>query len=414
MSALADTGSADPAAIQRPMTYRFSPVWRVLAAVVFVPVLCGGLAESFLVWSTAADKPIVRTLVACLLLIAFAAGIAWQLVIFLTWRVTLAADAIETSSWLNRRRIRRDDIKGLRINDTGQAGRIIVVVASSAIPRKISLALKFMQKDAAFSAWFSGLRNLDAEDLQNSVASIATNAAYGTTPEDRLFRLKWARRIGFALDMVSIALVLWSFIDPRPYPWVIGGLAALPLLALVLIVISRGLFRIGIGAAHAHANLGTACALPAFAIMLRKMFDLNMVDELPLIAAAAICTMVFIAAIALADRDLRSRPWMLVGLALCAGAYAFGALGEANALLDRSPSSVLRSQIIDKHITYGKATTYYFRLAPWGTRSEPADVSVSHDLYDRLEPRNSVCLLLRDGALHMPWFIVGACRGLAR
>jgi hypothetical protein len=113
---------------------------------------------------------------------------------------------------------------------------------------------------------------------------------------------------------------------------------------------------------------------------------------------------------AVADRSLRTRRWMLLGLGLVTGAYAFGVIGEADALLDRSQVTVLRSQVLDKHITYGRAKTYHLKLAPWGPMSEGGDVSVAQAVYDRLEAGSTACIVLRSGALGMPWFIVLACR----
>jgi hypothetical protein len=42
--------------------------------------------------------------------------------------------------------------------------------------------------------------------------------------------------------------------------------------------------------------------------------------------------------------------------------------------------------------------------------SEGGDVSVSQAVYDRLDAGNTACIVLRSGALGMPWFIVLACR----
>ncbi len=411
MSTIADGGGSGGIDTVAPSkTYRLSRPWRVFVAAVYIVLLCGAVGGICVMLMSASQRPAGAVAVACLVLAAFAAGTVWQLVIFLTWQATLTEDAIETSSWWSRRRLRRDQIEGLRLRSTGQGGRVLTVVPASAGLKKITLALRFMQTDPAFSAWFAGLRNLDAEGLQQSLAAIAANPAYGATPEQRLRRLQWARWIARGLDIAALAAVAWAFLWPQPYALLIATLAALPALAMLLVVMSRGLFRIGIGPAEAHANLGTVCALPAFTIMVRVLFDLNFVDWIPLIAAAVVGAVVFSAVIAVADRGLRGQPWMLVGLALVAGAYALGAIGEADALLDGSAASVFQTRILEKHATYGKTTTYHLRLAPWGPVTEPGDVAVSHALYDRLEPGNPACLVLRGGALRMPWFVVLACR----
>jgi len=104
-----------------------------------------------------------------------------------------------------------------------------------------------------------------------------------------------------------------------------------------------------------------------------------------------------------------ARPWALLGYGLLTSAYSLGLVGEANAWLDHSQLSVFRSQVMDRYITSGKITRYHLRLAPWGSRAEPSDVTVPHRLYDRLLPGNLACVLLHQGALGMPWFIVGSC-----
>ena len=384
MDVRTETAAPDAPPVPSSKSYRIALGWRVFVAIAYSALLCGAAAGIYWILSSSGEMSVARTLLPCLIAAAFAAGTVWQLVIFLTWRVCFTQDAIETTSWWTRRRLRRDEIAGYRINSAGKGGKILLVVPLVA--------------------------NLNAEDLQNSMAAIATNAAFGATPKERLHRLARARKIARVLDILTIAVLAWCFIDPRPYPLLIASLVALPVLALILVALSRGLFRIGVGPTAAHANLGRVCALPAFGIMTRMLFDLNMVYALSLIEAAAVSAAVFVVALAIADRSLRVRPWMLLGIGLVTGVYGFGAIGEANALLDRSPVSMLRSQIIDKHVTSGKATIYYFKLAPWGPRSEPDDVHVPHALYDRLEPGNMACVWLHEGAFGMPWFIVLACR----
>jgi hypothetical protein len=409
MSAVADAGALDGSVETPAKTYRFTPQWRVVAGVLYALLLCGSLWAMFGIASSE-DVPLGRKLAAELVVVAFAAGTVWQLVVFLTWRVTLAPDAIETSTWWRTRRLRREDIAGARLNSTRQGGQTLILVPKDNAGKVITLALRFIARDEPFATWFAGLTDLNVVDLRNSFAHIAANAAFGVSVEQRLRRLLLARRFATILDIATLAVVLWAFIGPQPYAWLIGSLVALPIVALLLVIGSLGLFRIGISASDAHANLGAVCALPACVITARLLLDLNMVDWVPLIIAALACAAVFVAALALADRNLRRHPWMLAGIALLTSAYAFGSLGEANALLDRSHPSVLRSQILDKRISYGRTTTYRFKLAPWGPLGAPKEVSVPQEIYARLEPGKEACLLLHDGMLGMPWFVVLACR----
>jgi hypothetical protein len=377
-------------------------------AVVSGLLFFGALALEYRVFTRIGTQPVGTGLFVFLIFAALTAASTWLFAIFLSWHVTLTPDAIETSSWWASRRLRRVQIDGCRRRNAGSAGMFLEVVPAAARLKTIRLPLSFMQTDVAFFAWFSAFRDLDLADMKNSVAAVADNADFGATPEQRLRRMVLARKVAGALGFLAAALAVWSFFRPQPYAVLIASLAALPALALILAARSRGLFRI-YAVTKVDAGLGMVFSMPALAVMLRVLLDLNMVSFLPLIGAAAISAGAFASIIAIADRQIRTQPAMLAVCGLVAGLYFFGVIGEANALLDRAPVPVIRSQIMAKHVSQGKTTTFHFTLAPWGARSETDDASVPRDLYDRLQPGNPVCIPLHKGALGMPWFVVQAC-----
>jgi hypothetical protein len=274
--------------------------------------------------------------------------------------------------------------------------------------KTIRLPVSFLQTDADFFTWFSALQNLDAADADNSLAAAMNNAAFGATPQRRLKRLAFARKVAGALTILAAALAIWSFVWPQPYWLAITSLAALPVLALILVMLSGGLFRI-FAMTKIDAGLGYVFSISALAITMRVLFDLNIVSEWPLIGASVIGAGASVLVIALIDRKTVSQPILLVACGLVAGLYFFGLIGEANTLLDRTPEAIIRSQIMNKRVSQGKTTSYHFKLSPWGSQSEPNDASVPRDLYDRLQPGDPVCIVVHDGALGMPWFVVQAC-----
>jgi hypothetical protein len=410
MGAVAPPNDEVPGAKPGPgqAIYRITLGWRIVTAVFFTAVICAALAGVYFALTGAMH--ILGAVFVSMLLIVLASTAVWALVEMFTWRVTFMSDTIEASSYWRTRRLRRDEIKGCRFAGSSHGGRVIVLVPNASDRKKISLALRYVGKDAVFFAWFDGLRNLDAEDLQNSINEIAANAAFGATPKHRLRHLGRARKLAWALDIATFAAIAWCFVAPRPYALLIATLAAIPVLAFILVVLSRGLFRIDARRTEAHANLGTVFALPGCALLARMLLDLDMVNWIPAVVAAVVGGIVLVAIMALVDRSMRARPWALLGCSLLAGAYSLGLAGEANALLDHPQLSVFRSQVMDKYVTSGKATRYHLRLAPWGPREEPSDVTVPHTLYDRLLPGNLACVLLHQGAFGMPWFIVVDCR----
>jgi hypothetical protein len=404
------TASTQMPVIQASATYQFDPGWRIFLAVVASLLFFGALAAEYRIVTLIGTQPVGLGLFLFVVFAVLAAALAWLFGIILTWRVTLRPDAIETSSCWAEKRLRRIEIDGCRRRNAGSAGTFLDVVPAVARLKTIRLPLGFMRTDVAFYAWFSGFRDLDLADVQNAVAAVAANSDFGATPEQRLRRLALARRAAGALGFLAVAVAAWGLIRPQPYSLVIASLAALPALGLIVAALSRGLFQI-VRWTKNDASLGAVCALPSLTVMLRVLFDLNMVSGVSsLISPAFIGAGIVMSMLAIADRKIRSQPAILVICGSIAGIYCFGVIGEANALLDRSPASAVRSQIIDKHVNSGKATTYHFQLAPWGPVTESGDVSVPHDLYERLQPGDPVCIRLHSGALDLPWFVVLACR----
>jgi membrane protein YdbS with pleckstrin-like domain len=221
--------------------------------------------------------------------------------------------------------------------------------------------------------------------------------------------LAWAHRFAASFTLASVVIAVWALFRPQPYGMVMAILIALPLLAMVAVILRPSLFRIGLGSGY-EANLATACAVPACLLLARTLFDLNLVRWLPLTAFAAAIAIVFFTVAARRETQLRRRGWRLSAAAVLTGAYAFGALGQANVLLDRSPQSVLRSRITAKHLGNSRISSYHLTLAPWGPITEPHDATVSRDVYEAAEIDDPACIRLHDGALGMAWFTAAVCR----
>ncbi|WP_407155652.1 hypothetical protein [Bradyrhizobium sp. STM 3557] len=235
----------------------------------------------------------------------------------------------------------------------------------------------------------------------------------GDDPDDvrdsRGHAIPRAQKLAAALTLIAILVAVWALFRPQPYGALMTLLIALPLLAMTAVIARRDLFRIGLGSGY-EANLGSACAVPACALFARTLFDLNLLSWLPLTAFAAAIAIVFLIAALRRETRLRRRWWRLSIAALLTGAYAFGALGQANVLLDRAPQSVLRSRITGKHLGHSRIASYHLTLAPWGPMAAPHDATVPRDVYDAAEIGDPACVRLHDGALGMAWFTATACR----
>ncbi|MGJ4947821.1 hypothetical protein [Bradyrhizobium sp. HKCCYLS20291] len=218
-----------------------------------------------------------------------------------------------------------------------------------------------------------------------------------------------AQRLALGFTVVSIGLAAWSLFPSFPAGQLIAVVTVLPLLALILTLRFPGRFRIGLGSGYG-ANLGTGCILAAGTLAARTLSDVNLVSWLPLTAFAIAVALVFLIVAARFETQLRRRGWRLLLASVFVGAYAFGALGQFNTALDRSAPALLRSRVLAKHLGHSRLAMHQVTLEPWGPLATASDAHVTQALYERLQPGDTVCLRLGDGAFRMAWFSVAPCR----
>ena len=88
--------------------------------------------------------------------------------------------------------------------------------------------------------------------------------------------------------------------------------------------------------------------------------------------------------------------------------YGFGAVTQANALLDRSPGISYSVIVQGKHINHGKHTSYYLKLSPWGPQTRTSELRVSRDIYDPIQCGDVALLVLQKGAFGLNWYYLRA------
>jgi hypothetical protein len=133
--------------------------------------------------------------------------------------------------------------------------------------------LHLFQTDAVFENWVASLPDLDKRQYEESVKEVLQNPEFGATQADRAERLTRASRNAkilngagalFALGAMTILL---DFITGY-YWWLIAALAVLPMLAVMIVIASRGLYSIDGEDVwqSARPNLAALFMLPAIAL----------------------------------------------------------------------------------------------------------------------------------------------------
>lgn len=321
--------------------------------------------------------------------------------------VTLRADAIVVQGLFSSQTLLRDQIAGRRVVPTQYVSTLEVVPRSSREKKlKIAMALR---TDAAFEAWFTGLPDLDAAELAKSEADVTADPDLGFHSDDRKQRIAEAKKIARTLTIVTWAVFLWAFIFPKPYSLVVLILTCLPLVALLLLMRSRGIYQMEGRRNDARPSLAVAFLFPGMALALRTLQDFHLIRWLPILYVGVPCAAMLCWVVFNADHGIQKRRWSVLPIFLFGSFYTCAAIAEGNTLLDRAPAERFQTAVMNKRISSGRHTTYYLRLEPWGGQSMPSDVSVPRSLYAATTRGESVCVYLRPGAFQLPWYLVDRC-----
>ena len=227
---------------------------------------------------------------------------------------------------------------------------------------------------------------------------------------ERTEALVHAGRIAKILTVISFVAFLWGLLYPRPSPLIVGILIALPWIAVGAAGRSKGLIRIDQYKKDAHSSVALAVVLPGLALAQLGMRNIQVLHWMELLKVAIVMGAVLFLTAIVADAALRTKYATLPLIFIVMLIYGFGAGLQADIVLDRSTPGLYRAKVFSKRISSGRHTYYELTLRPWGPAKYGSTDSVPHDLYDSIQPGDSVCVALGQGALGVQWYTVSECR----
>jgi hypothetical protein len=326
------------------------------------------------------------------------------------YRVILQADSIEVFEIYRRRRLARGEIEGRShfANALGPSGWVLVPKPGFGGKIKLSMYLK---TDKNFLAWIRLLPDLDlakkraAEQEKTEAIAALKERGFSQLTIQRL------RRAASGLNWVVYGLGLVSFFMRDPDHVLTWALVVLPWLGILLVAHFTPYYRFGGPRGSSQPDLSLVLILPGAFLMLHALRGVSPVGwEKPLMLTV-------LGSVILVGVAFWCDPWLkkhlgiaALVLTLCCG-YGYGAGLEVNALLDRSAPQTYSVIITGKHVSHGKSTSYHLQLAPWGPEASGQDLMVSYSQYVATKTGDTVCMLLRAGALGVAWSELGGCNG---
>jgi len=263
--------------------------------------------------------------------------------------------------------------------------------------------------DDAFKEWFGRLTDLDERDRKAMLDQITQSEELGATADERMDALGRAKGWSYTLTGAAIAAMVGCLWAPEKFRLPCAAVLWLtPLATLMLLHRSHLLYTVFRPRRDPRADLTTPLTLAGFGLMMASQ-GMNIVSWQPLMLGTILLGVGFAAAFYHPLRSNVRQGGAVVGLLVLALLYGFGGAISADTLGDGSAPAIYRVRVLDKYIrvTHGKGahTTYYLHTEPWGPFAQPVrSVSVPSRVYRETNEGDLVCIGLRNGLLHAPWY----------
>jgi len=390
-----------------PRTYRMSPPWQAFVGLCGVALAAAGVfGAAYVTLQQPADLP-APGLMSALFGVTALIG-AYALLGALRYAIILSAEAIEIVEPFFRRRMRREDIGGWRLQ-SGRGYSILLLVPKAGRGTKLRVSL-LIRTDAAFEQWFTALPDLDHEEVRTSERELKDARYAHLSREEQARSIERLRTHAQGFVWGSSGVCVAALFLPDPYHLLALALIAMPWVTIALVARFQPLYRIAARRNDQHPDLTLPLMTPGLVLLVRVIAAYH-----PVLARTPLMLALYGGA-ALTLLAARADPWFrqqrvsLACVALFACAYGYGAGMQVNALADLSSPRLYSTSVLDKHVSRGRrSTTWYLSLAPWGPVHEVRDVSVPVREWQLAQRGDELCIALRSGALAIHWYELAAC-----
>ena len=325
-------------------------------------------------------------------------------------RLILDGDRIELRSALRTFTANRNEIDGLRAieNQYGRWTRIYLKDGRDAF----NVSSSFSGNDELVE-WLKGVPDLDQQDAAQIMQQIGDQDRLGASDYERFNALKQAKAWMIGLSVVAGVASVSAMVNyPKLHALSMALLALLPPVGIYLVCRFPLLFTIFKRKPDPRIEMGAVVFWPGIGMMLSYQLGSDpshLVDATQLMLWVILVLLCFVVALFRIAWVNPSRGGALFGLLLLGGMYSVGLVNAANTVPDVSAPRVYHTWVVKMHETHGKNATSYLTLAPWGPIVWSDDVSVPPSTYRQTKVGDPICVGLRPGFLHAPWYTLIPC-----
>lgn len=320
-------------------------------------------------------------------------------------KVIISSDTLSIRSTFINRDLKFQEIKGYKVEDN-----YIYVLPNTERKKRIKISTYIGSSNELLMWLNSKFPDLHQVNDAKEEAEILDDFEYGRNPEERSSQFNQAKKVAKVLNWTGGLIFVWTSFRPEPYEYAILASILLSVIATFVVIYYKGLIRVDEKKGGVYPTVFFAILMTSCGLILRALLDYNIFDYSNIWTPSITIGIAMIALIVFGTKEFKFKKakdyFSVLSITIFFFGFGYGSIVTLNCMYDESVPQIFRSKVLDKRISSGKTTTYYLALTAWGTQTENDDVSVSEELYERIEIDDNVNIYLKKGLIEIPWFIV--------
>jgi hypothetical protein len=191
-------------------------------------------------------------------------------------------------------------------------------------------------------------------------------------------------------------------------------LAIVPLGASLLLLRLPLLYTLFKGKADPRTDLLLVLCIPSLGLLLTTSIlpsdTAQLITSVRLLGWIVLAMLFYLAVPYVIVWKLPARAAAFFFLLILSGMYATCVIRNPDILADRAPAEIQHATVVRRYVSYGKSTTYYLRLTPWGPFDYLNEAEVPFSFYDNTRLGAVLCASLHPGLLRGPWYRLDTCQ----
>jgi hypothetical protein len=215
------------------------------------------------------------------------------------------------------------------------------------------------------------------------------------------------KKLAAWINGIAVVVALWSLLIHLPYAISIILCALIPMIAIVIVIFSKGTVVGFQFKRTALPHLTYAMIGPSSILALRTLFDFNVDDGRTLMIPMFAVFILLLLLLIRYDDGIKGRITSYALITPVLLLYSFGLVMAINCIPDKSAPHIYTARVISKYASgggYRSIRLYYLNVSSWGRHDSENRIPVSRSLYEEATSDMSVDIAVKQGAVGIPWY----------